>query len=124
MTAQHIQLGKLGEKVAARHLILEGYTILATDWHFGHRDLDIICRKDGTTVFVEVKTRSTNYLVSPEEAVDSTKTRNILAAARAYIQHNRIDGPVRIDVITVVGNAEPFEITHYVDAINPYSLRR
>lgn len=121
--AQHNDLGHLGEAVAARHLILNGYSILARDWHCGHRDLDIVAAKDGTVVFVEVKTRTSTAFGSPEEAIDNHKVRSILAAAGAYVRKNRISSPVRFDVITVVGDKEPFEIRHIRDAISPNSLK-
>lgn len=120
--AFHNELGKLGERLAARHLLLNGYHILATDWHFGHKDIDIVCTKDGVTVFVEVKTRATDLFGSPEEAVDSRKMRNLVSAAQVYMSRNDVYGPVRFDIIAVVGSAEPFQITHFPDAFNPYSL--
>ena len=120
--AKHNELGRLGERLAARHLLLNGYSIMACDWHYGHKDIDIICSKDGTTVFVEVKTRASDAFGDPEEAVDYRKMRNLVSAAQVYMARNEICGPVRFDIISVVGVAEPFKITHLPDAFNPYSL--
>lgn len=120
--AQHNELGKLGEKLAARYLLYHGYTILASDWHYGHKDLDLVCAKDGVTVFVEVKTRATDNYGSPAEAVDARKIRNLIQSAQSYMVRHNIDGRIRFDVVTVVGTAEPFQITHLPDAFNPYSL--
>ena len=120
--AEHNELGKLGEKLAARYLLYHGYSIMAVDWHYGHKDLDLVCSKDGVTIFVEVKTRATDNYGSPADAVDSRKIRNLIQSAQAYMVRNSIDGPSRFDVITVVGDAEPFKITHLPDAFNPYSL--
>lgn len=119
--AQHNELGKLGEQIAARYLLTHGYTLLAHDWHFGHKDLDLVVQKDGVTVFVEVKTRSTGDFGSPEEAVDHQKIRNIISAAQSYVRRNNIIGPIRFDVIAVVGTQEPYTITHFTDAFNPHS---
>ena len=121
--ASHNDLGKTGELIAARHLIGLGYTILATDYRAGHRDIDIIAAKDGTTVFVEVKTRATDKFGNPEEAITNAKIRNLIYVANRYIWQHHIRGPVRFDVISVVGTSEPFKITHFPDAFNPYSLQ-
>lgn len=120
--ARHNELGHIGEKVAARFLMLQGYTIKAVDWHFGHKDLDLVAAKDGVTVFVEVKTRSTEAFGTPEEAVDNKKIRNLISAANVYIRRFGIVGPVRFDVISVVGECEPFKVTHFPNAFDSQSL--
>ena len=54
------------------------------------------------TVFVEVKTRTTQDYGLPEEAVTRRKRAHLLASAQAYIQdHPELDGDWRIDVIAV-----------------------
>lgn len=120
--AQHNELGKTGEMVAARFLMIQGYTLLAKDWHYGHKDLDLVMAKDGVTVFVEVKTRSSGDYGSPTEAINQQKMRNLISAAQSYMRRNHIEGPVRFDVIAVVGREEPFAITHYPNAFNSHSL--
>ncbi len=120
--AKHNELGRLGERVAARYLLMNGYNIIASDWHYGHKDIDLVCNKDGTTVFVEVKTRATDNFGTPEDAVDYRKMRNLVSAANVYMMRNNVEGPVRFDVIAVVGEREPFKVTHFPDAFNPYSL--
>lgn len=121
--SSHNELGKTGELIAARHLIGLGYVILASDYRVGHRDIDIVAAKDGTTVFVEVKTRATDKFGNPEEAVTDVKMRNIVYAANKYIWQHNVRGPVRFDVISVVGTSEPYRIKHFLDAFNPYSLQ-
>ena len=85
--AEHNELGKWGEDEAARFLQRKGFTILERDWRVGKRDLDIIALKeDGKLlVFVEVKTRRNDVYLQPEEAVNTTKMRNIAIAANAYV---------------------------------------
>lgn len=121
--AAHNELGKTGELIAARYLLSLGYTILATDYRVGRKDIDIVAAKDGMTVFVEVKTRATDKFGNPEEAVTDAKIRNLIFAANKYIWQHNIYGQVRFDVISVVGTSEPYRITHFTDAFNPHSLR-
>ena len=121
--ARHNELGKLGELVAARYLMNEGYIILARNWRCNHLEIDIVCKKDNVIAFVEVKTRSTNFFGEPEDAIDRKKIRNLINAATIYIgrNHKHSSGEFRFDIISVVGKCEPFKITHFPDAINPFS---
>jgi putative endonuclease len=76
---------------------------LERDWHSGHRDIDIIAQEGDIRVFVEVKTRRNTEFGTPEDAVDWRKRRNLSRAINHYIKYRKIDGPVRFDIITVVG---------------------
>ena len=121
--ARHNEIGRIGEMVAARYLIQQGYSLLETDYRVGHKDIDIVAFKDGVTVFVEVKTRSSDRFGAPEEAVDDEKIRFLLSAANAYIRRKGVMGPIRFDVIAVVGAEEPFSITHFTNIVNELGVR-
>ena len=113
--AVHNELGKIGEDFAATYLEHAGYGII-------DRDLDIIARSpDGTTVvFVEVKTRGSDVIMHPDEAVDARKIRNLGHAANAYVKERAIWDDLRFDLISIVGTApENFKLEHIVDAFNP-----
>ena len=112
--AAHNEFGIEGEDKAANYLIREGYTILDRNWRSGHRELDIVAEKDGTLVVLEVKTRTNNKFGNPEDAVTSRKIRNTVLAADAYIRLNRIDLPVRFDIISVLSSGDV--INHIEDA--------
>ena len=43
--AQHNDLGKWGEELAREYLIINGYTLVATDNRNGHFEIDIIALK-------------------------------------------------------------------------------
>ena len=122
--AEHNDTGRWGEQRAVEYLRKKGYTIRETNWRCGHRDIDIIALDEDlrTLVFVEVKTRTPNFLTRPEEAVDRQKIRNIGLAANAYVKLNRIHQELRFDIITIVGSEgsgqEPI-IEHWADAFNP-----
>lgn len=101
--AEHNNMGYWGEQQAASYLEANGYGIMARNWRLGHRDLDIVAHKDGTVVFVEVKTRRDNRYMEAEQAVDARKIRSIAAAAGAFMQQHGIDADARFDIITVTG---------------------
>ena len=63
---------------------------------------------------MEVKTRSNEDFAPAITAVDDEKIKNLRLAARHYLDLNRLDPPIRFDIITVVGEQRPFTITHYV----------
>lgn len=117
--AVHNELGKWGEDTAARYLSDKGYVIIARDWRIGHRDIDIIAMHQGWLVVIEVKTRAHGSIVTPEEAVDYRKIQSVCLAANAYVKANRIDAPIRFDIIAVTGNCYNYEINHIKDAFTP-----
>ena len=120
--ARHNELGNAGEDFAASYLEHAGYGIIERDWRQGSRDIDIVARtEDGTTVvFVEVKTRSSDAIVRPEDAVDARKIRNLGRAADAYVKERAIWDELRFDLINIVGTApENFKLEHIIDAFNP-----
>lgn len=120
--ARHNELGKWGEQYAADYLQSIGYDIIERDWRIGHHDIDIIARTgDGTTVvFVEVKTRTSDVVTKPDDAVDIKKIRNIGYAANNYIKTKGIVDEVRFDIISIIGNnKENAQLEHIIEAFNP-----
>jgi len=63
-----------------------------------------------------VKTRSSNYLLSPETAVNAGKIRRIVTAADAYARKHGITLPVRFDILCLIKKGASFEIDHIEDA--------
>ena len=114
--ARQNETGKEGEAAARCYLEKCGYVIAHTNWHWHHFELDIVAVADGQLVVVEVKTRSEDFLIAPEEAVDNAKIRRIVTAADAYARYFNIGLPVRFDIITLVKRKEGFEIEHMEDA--------
>ena len=120
--AAHNELGKWGEETAAQLLRDKGYSIVERDWHSGHRDIDIIARTpDGATmVFVEVKTRSSDDVTRPTDAVDLKKIRNIAHAANHYVKSHNVDDWLRFDIVSIVGTPTAVKyIEHIEDAFRP-----
>ncbi len=126
--AEHNDLGKWGEDMAAEYLCKEGYVILDRNWRYGKSkvDLDIVCKSaDGEfCVFVEVKTRYGEQISEPEDAVDQKKVRGLGHAANRYVQLYDIAEEPRFDILTIEGHqaGENISINHIVDAFNPLLL--
>ena len=116
--AKAYETGKEGEYESRVYLQKNGYNILHTNWHYHHFELDIVAEKDGMLVVVEVKTRSSDYLVSPEDSVDNRKIRRIVSAADSYVRYFNLAMPVRFDIISLVKNNDGSYVVeeHFEDA--------
>lgn len=104
--------GALGEGVAAYFLEKKGFSVIVRNFKRTFAEIDIICKKNNTIHFVEVKTVSYETRVSleyavahetwrPEEQVHAHKLKQISKGVEAWIQENRYTGNFQIDVVTV-----------------------
>src|SRR5512136_238997 len=95
-------LGARGEEQAAGWLIQHGYIIRDRNWRSGRTEIDIIAENNENIVFVEVKTRSSDFQIHPRDAVNVPKQRTIIYAASNYIDRFRLNKEARFDIITVI----------------------
>lgn len=122
--AQHNDLGRWGEDYAARFLEGKGYRIVARDWMYRHKDIDIIAIDGQELVFVEVRTRRNDVFQRPEQTVDMRKVKNITLAANHYVKTCRIDMDIRFDIVSIVGTADDnCSVEHIEGAFLPYYFR-
>ncbi len=112
-------LGQIGEDKAAVYLKKEGYRILERNWKAGKPEIDIIAENNDFIVFVEVKTRSDDYLEHPKTAINREKQRSIIYAADNYIRWNNIDKESRFDVVIVIKKGDEYQIDHIENAFYP-----
>ena len=116
---QHNKLGSWGEEMARDYLVSQGYAIMEQNQRIGHKEIDIIAIKGNRIIFVEVKTRSTDF-IDPADAVDSKKIARLAKAADRFIQAYDIRQEPQFDIITVIGTPETdYKLTHYPDAFFP-----
>lgn len=114
--AIHNKIGAEGENLARQYLTRQGYTLLHTNWHWHHYELDIVAAQANELVVVEVKTRSEDYWVEPEAAVDRGKIKRTVAAADAYARLFNVAWPVRFDLILLIKEKEGYRLEHIEDA--------
>lgn len=94
--------GREGEACAARWLESRGYRIIERNFRTPGGEVDIIARDGDTIVFIEVKSRRTATYGVPQLAVTPFKQRQIIRAARWWLQRERLhDQPARFDVVAV-----------------------
>ena len=111
------RIGKWGEQAAAAFLLQRGYVIVAQNFRTPYGEIDVIARQGDVTIFIEVKTRTSNTMGLPEESITPRKRQHMISAAEYYAAETAIDH-WQIDVIAVEGKAglEP-KITHFENAI-------
>lgn len=96
--------GSRYEQVAAAFLTQQGYEILEMNYRDRYGEIDLIARREGVLVFVEVKYRKTTRQGYPEEAVTPQKQKRIRHTARYYLYtHHLEDLPCRFDVVSILG---------------------
>lgn len=117
--AQHNELGMKGEALALKYLVAKDYKIRETNYRAGKLEIDIVAEKDDWLVIVEVRTRSTDAFIAPEETINLTKIRKLVNAANSYIRRFNWMGETRFDVISVMPEGDGFKIEHIEDAFLP-----
>ncbi|MBQ8204058.1 MAG: YraN family protein [Clostridia bacterium] len=95
------EIGKKGEEKVADYLKSKGYIILKRNYKDSYGEVDIIAQNEEYIVFVEVKTRSENAIVSGFEAVNSKKQRLIKNEALMFTKRLKTELTPRIDVAEV-----------------------
>ncbi len=93
--------GKSGEDKVAAFLQAKGYTVLKQNYQCRFGEIDIIAENDEYIIFVEVKTRRDNSLVSGAEAVDYKKRQRIMLTAQDYLSKCQTELQPRFDVAEV-----------------------
>lgn len=101
--------------MAQRHLMQQGFHIIATNWRKGRHELDIIAQEAEVLVFVEVRTRLANAKVPGYWSINAKKRRALTAAVRIYRQE--LSRPVhtwRLDVVEIrYRSTIDFDLNHY-----------
>jgi len=117
--ADREKLGQTGEQKATEYLKNKGYRILKRNWRSGKLEIDIIAENKDFIVFIEVKTRSDDYIEHPKSAINKEKQRSMIYAAENYIRWNNIDKESRFDVIFIIRKGDEYQIDHIEDAFYP-----
>ncbi len=114
MAARH--LGVRAERRAAWFYRLRGYRVVARNVRTRYGELDLIVRRGGTLVFVEVKARQSLAVGEGFESVTPAKQRRIEQLAAAWLVRNPHEGAIRYDVLSLQWTGRRFRITHFPDA--------
>jgi putative endonuclease len=111
-------MGDRGEQLAAGYLAERGWVILHRNYRIGHREIDLVARRNEVVAFVEVKTRGGLGYGHPLEAITRKKRGEIQRVAAAWVKAHGLSGDVyRFDAVAVLlpAGGEPV-IEHVEDA--------
>lgn len=104
------QAGDAAEEQALRHLQRAGLHLLERNYRTpgrGGGEIDLVLRdRDGTVVFVEVRSRSSRAFGGAGASIGATKQRRIVFAARHYLMRLGAPPPCRFDVVLVENSVE------------------
>ncbi|MGB0744845.1 MAG: YraN family protein, partial [Opitutales bacterium] len=104
--------------LAAKHCRSElGYKILTRNWRSKKDELDLICMDGQVLVFIEVRARARDALVSGYASVDGHKKKVLQRACKSYLK--QLQNPpkhFRFDIIDVsLHEGERGEVRHYAN---------
>jgi putative endonuclease len=122
LLSDRARLGRWSEKRCERFLRGKGMRTLARNYTCKMGELDLVMvDRDGTLVFVEVRSRATEGFVPVEATVTPAKRARVSRAARHFLAVHKIeDRPLRFDVMTLIlGRQGPPHIRHYENAFVP-----
>ena len=95
------EIGKKGENLVAEYLKSKGFTVIKRNYKDRYGEVDIIAEDGDNLVFVEVKTRSENAIVSGLDAIDEKKKRLVKNEAVMFTKRLKTDLEPRVDVAEV-----------------------
>lgn len=116
-------LGDYGERLAARYLTEQGFTVLDRNWRCVRGEIDIVATEGRCLVVCEVKTRRSEAFGAPFEAVGRRKVRRLRRLAGQWLEQRadaiawpggaRGTDDVRIDIVSILRPAVgPVTLTH------------
>jgi len=102
--------GAAGEARALAHLLAQGLTLVERNYRVARGpnarggEIDLILReRDGTLVFVEVRTRRSAAFGGAAASIGWSKQRSLVLAARYFLGKLRHVPPCRFDVVAIEG---------------------
>lgn len=123
MPSEKRKFGDRGEKIAENYLKSKEYEMIGHNFQRPWGEIDIICKKHGLIVFIEVKTRDAknieNYLA--EYSINRAKIKKLQKICETYLSENKYppNQQWQIDVLAI--SIEDFtnkvEIKHFENAI-------
>jgi putative endonuclease len=113
----NLRIGKWGEQVAVEHLVSRGCEVVGRNVRTPYGEIDIVARQGDITLFVEVKTRTSNKMGLPEESITARKREHMIACAEHYAAEHEIDH-WQIEVIAIEGKpGSTPKVTYFENAI-------
>ncbi len=138
-------IGYESEKQVVQFLVFGGYSVVAVNWYFGHKEVDIIAEDDRFRIFIEVKSQNRNQKISlnksrngmkigasdcrwafpsPENKVNQKKKESMIECANAYNFRYPTAKQIRYDIISVLQFNFGSQIMHFKNAFSHSCLQK
>ena len=105
-------VGDAGEALALAHLERQGLTFVQRNYRVAAGpnarggEVDLILReRDGTLVFVEVRTRGSAAFGGAAASISASKQRRLVFAAQHFLRRYSTLPPCRFDVVAIEGDS-------------------
>jgi len=110
-------LGARAEQMACDHLVAQGFAIVARNVRVGRLELDVIAQRGRLLVFCEVRSRSSDRIMTPAQSIQPQKVHRVRSAAAAWLKQHPAPGrDIRFDAISVVFDRPEGRLNHLVGA--------
>jgi putative endonuclease len=96
--------GAAAEAMAAAFLERKGLQILVRNYRCRLGEIDLIARDGATTVFIEVRQRTSSAFGGAAASITSIKKQRLLKAARHYLSGLRVTPACRFDALLIQGD--------------------
>lgn len=108
-------MGQRAEALACAHLQARGFEIVGRNVRVGRLELDVIAQRGDLLVFCEVRSRTSELLMTPAQSIGRLKVARVRRAAATWLRRNR-PGPlqIRFDVASVLFD-QPGGRLNYLD---------
>lgn len=117
MTKARQDFGLLGERIAARWLVRQGWSVVQHRFREGRRDIDLIVQRAHEVAFVEVKARRGQDFGGPVEAVNYRKQRELSRAASVWVDRfGKEELAYRFDVVGILVEGERVRLRYVPNA--------
>ncbi len=98
--------GRKGEEMARRFFASNGYRIIAQNYRTKFGEIDLICEKGSTLIFVEVRRKTGREFGEPQESIRPDKVLKIRRSALQFLSERGIQNKeIRFDLFLMKGKA-------------------
>jgi len=98
-------LGNRAEKLAARYLAKQGFTLIEKNYNCRFGEIDLVMQHGEYLVFVEVRYRKNADFGGALESIDQRKQSKLRRSAEYYLlRHKSGDCACRFDILCLEGN--------------------
>lgn len=113
------ELGDYGEEFAKKYFLEKGLRFIAKNFSYKHYEIDLIFEdeKKNQIIFIEVKTRSNDFVGLPEESINISKQEKLRKGAYYFLKLNKefYNYETRFDSFSIIKNNDKF-ITNHIES--------